>query len=191
VPNARPRSSDLGRRIIGRLAHLIRLFEDAALAVLIGAITSMAFAGVIARYVFSQPLQWSDEIALGLFVWLTFLGAAVGWRSHDLFGIDMLVDRFPRRLRQAVWFFNYSVIALVCIGGIWWGTELANNNWLEFTLNLQIPRFYIDIAFPVGMALLLWHTAEHMARLLHGELPVDDRYAVVSDETLAASGPTL
>jgi TRAP-type C4-dicarboxylate transport system permease small subunit len=185
--------SPLGRalRILGRSSRALRVFEDAALAILIGLITTMIFAGVVARYVFSAPLQWSDEIALGLFVWLTFLGAAAAWRAHDMFGIDMIVDRLSPGRRRAVWLFNYVVVALVCVAGIRWGGELAVSNLGSFTINLQLPRFYIDVGFPVGSALMLWHTVEHAIRLLRGETPVDDRYADTTAETLAASGPTI
>lgn len=176
---------------MGRISRALRVVEDAALALLIGLITAMIFAGVVARYVFSAPLQWSDEIALGLFVWLTFVGAAAAWRNHDMFGIDMIVDRLPRHLRRAVWLFNYVVIALVCIAGMRFGAELVGSNIGSVTMNLEISRSFIDVAFPIGSALMLWHTIEHTVRLLHGEVPVDDRYADVVDASLAASGPTL
>ena len=36
------------------------------------------FLGVFSRYVLAMTFTWYDEIARGCFVWLTFLGAAVG-----------------------------------------------------------------------------------------------------------------
>ena len=36
-------------------------------------------AQVLWRYVFNDPIYWSEELARYLFVWLTFLAAA--WRS--------------------------------------------------------------------------------------------------------------
>lgn len=191
MPQERLRFSDRALPILARFARMVRVIEDVTVSILIVAITAMIFAGVIARYVFDEPLQWSDELSLALFVWLTFVGAAIAWRSHDLFGIDLLVDRLPRRLRQAVWFANYGVIAFVCLAGIWWGAELAISNLTSFTLNLQLPRFYIDIALPVGSVLMLWHTAEHMARVVRGETPVDDRYLETATSQSMAPRPPL
>lgn len=188
---ARTQAPGLVGLVLRRVGRILRATEDGGLVVILGAICVIVFLGVVARFVFNQPLQWADEIALALFVWLMMVGAAAGWRSHDIFGIDVLVDRLPLRQRTRVWWFNYSVVALVCLLGIWWGVELALNGFTEFTLNLHLPRFFISLAFPVGMALMLWHTGEHMARLRRGEIPIDDRLAEASDVSLSASGPTL
>jgi TRAP-type C4-dicarboxylate transport system permease small subunit len=135
------------RRAIRRVSLIIRAVENTILIVLLVTIVAMIFAGVIARYVFSNPLQWSDELAIGLFVWLTFIGASAAWRDHTLFGIDMIVDRLPRRGRRVIW-----------------------------TFNLELPETVFEAALPVGSALMLWHTFEHMARVFRDELPIDDRY---------------
>ena len=40
-------------------------------------------AGVISRYVFHQPLVWSDELASILFLWLSMLGSVVAFRRGE------------------------------------------------------------------------------------------------------------
>ena len=188
---ARTPAPSLVGLVFRRVGRLLRAIENGGLVLILGAICAIVFLGVIARFGFNQPLQWADEIALALFVWLTMVGAAAGWRNHDIFGIDVLVDRLPTSQRKRVWWFNYSIVALVCVLGIYWGAELALNGFTDFTLNLRIPRFFISLAFPVGMVLMLWHTGEHMARLLRGEIPVDDHLEDTSDVSLSAAGPTL
>ena len=47
----------------------------AALIVLVELL--ILFAGVVSRYVFGNPLTWSDDVATLLFVWLSMLGAVV------------------------------------------------------------------------------------------------------------------
>ena len=52
-------------------------------ALLVVAEICVLLAGVIARYVFHQPLVWSDELASILFLWLAMLGSVVAFRRGE------------------------------------------------------------------------------------------------------------
>ena len=52
-----------------------------ASAILVFEVT-LLFAGVVARYVFHNPLIWADELASTLFVWLSSLGAVLATRRN-------------------------------------------------------------------------------------------------------------
>src|SRR4030066_2571378 len=57
--------------------------------------------GVFSRYVLVRTFTWYDEIARGCFVWLIFLGAAVGVKRQAHFRLHIVVDRLSPQLRQA------------------------------------------------------------------------------------------
>jgi hypothetical protein len=52
-------------------------------ALLVVAEVVILLAGVISRYVFHQPLLWTDELASILFLWLAMLGAVVALRRGE------------------------------------------------------------------------------------------------------------
>ena len=52
-------------------------------ALLVLAEIVVLFAGVVSRYVFHQPILWSDELASTLFLWLAMLGAVVALRRDE------------------------------------------------------------------------------------------------------------
>ena len=58
-----------GRVLIAGIEHCAALIVLVELLIL--------FAGVVSRYVFGNPLTWSDDVATLLFVWLSMLGAVV------------------------------------------------------------------------------------------------------------------
>src|SRR5215467_4532457 len=58
------------------------------------------FLGVFSRYVLRSTFTWYDEIARLLFVWMVFLGAAVGVRQAGHFRLHLVIDRFPPSLRR-------------------------------------------------------------------------------------------
>jgi len=58
---------------IGRVVEFIG-------AMLVLAETCILFAGVVSRYVFNNPILWTDELATFLFLWLAMIGAVVALR---------------------------------------------------------------------------------------------------------------
>ncbi|HTG13381.1 MAG TPA: TRAP transporter small permease subunit, partial [Candidatus Eisenbacteria bacterium] len=68
------------------------------------------FLGVFSRYVIGRTFTWYDEIARLLFVWIVFLGAAVGVRRTAHFRLHLLVDRFPPGVRRVADVFGVLVL---------------------------------------------------------------------------------
>ena len=64
----------------------------------------MCLIGVVkvaARYAFTSPLAWTEELATLLFAWLVFIGASLALKKNEHFAIELLVDLLPDRLRHA------------------------------------------------------------------------------------------
>src|SRR6185312_13494379 len=74
----------------GPLHRVAAVIDDAIggtsewlVAILVVAEIVILFAGVVSRYVFQQPILWSDELASILFLWLAMLGAVVALRRDE------------------------------------------------------------------------------------------------------------
>ncbi|GAA1697438.1 hypothetical protein MMUR_28480 [Mycolicibacterium murale] len=74
------------------------------------------FLGVIYRYVLERPLDWPEEVARFMLVWLSLLAAARALRHGNYIALEFLVARVPGRartaLRQAV---NIGIVVFVLI----------------------------------------------------------------------------
>lgn len=66
------------------------------------AMTVVLFLQIICRYFFQVPLVWSEEMALVLMLWITFLGSALLQASNEHIGIDFLVRLLPHVTRRAL-----------------------------------------------------------------------------------------
>src|SRR5215208_2277506 len=78
--------------------------------VLMAALAFDLMLGVFSRYVLFSTFTWYDEIARACFVWLVFLGAAVGVKRNAHFGLHLLVDMLPERGRHLAAFVTPLVI---------------------------------------------------------------------------------
>src|SRR5207244_8035030 len=82
-------------------AALENVVEGVCLLLMV-ALTLDLMLGVFSRYVLVRTFTWYDEIARICFVWVVFLGAAVGVRRHTHFRLHLLVDRVPLRAQRAI-----------------------------------------------------------------------------------------
>ena len=62
------------------------------------AIAGLTFYQVIMRYVFSSASSWSEELIRFIFIWCSFMAAAIGVREGIHIGINIFVNLLPRRL---------------------------------------------------------------------------------------------
>ncbi len=75
---------------------------DALAALLLAADLVVVALSVLYRYILDAPLVWSDDVARGLMVALSFFGAAGALARGENIGIAFLVDRLPPGPRRTV-----------------------------------------------------------------------------------------
>jgi len=88
-------AADWARRMQNGLARVLGL----PVALLVAAEIGVLLAGVIARYVFHNPLIWSDELASILFLWLAMLGSAVAFERGDHMRMTAVVSKLQPATR--------------------------------------------------------------------------------------------
>ena len=76
-----------------------RLLEKLMVALLAGMV-AMVFGNVLLRWVANAGILVSEEMSRFFFVWLTFIGAALGVRRGIHFAVHLIIDRFPPALRR-------------------------------------------------------------------------------------------
>jgi tripartite ATP-independent transporter DctM subunit len=93
------------RRALGKAVEF-------ACALILAVEICVVLAGLTARYLFNNPLLWGDEIAAGLFLWLTMLGAVVALNRSEHLGLTIAVKRAPPRLRTLL--STTALVATLC-----------------------------------------------------------------------------
>ena len=136
-----------------REAILTKGLEYLCAALLI-VIVAVVFANVVARYFFSSPLHWSDEVAQFLFLWLSYLGALAALMAGRHYSVPNLIDMLPGKARSAAATFSDLVVLAMLIVLVWYGWELMNRLSFQTSLALQLPVSYVYLALPLTSALM-------------------------------------
>jgi TRAP-type transport system small permease protein len=114
-----------------RIVTLFYRFLEFLLIVLLGGMALMVFVNVVLRYGFNSGLTVSDEMARYFFVWLTFIGAVVGFREYGHMGVETVVGLMGRGGRL----FCMALSNLVILGVsllFFWGT------WKQLPINASM-----------------------------------------------------
>jgi tripartite ATP-independent transporter DctM subunit len=111
-------------------------------------------AGVIARYVFQEPLVWSDELASVLFLWLSMLGAVVALRRGEHMRMTGLVNRVgpgaQALLETLALAIPLGFLALV----LWPALEYAYEEMPVVSPAMEISNAWRASAIPIGLSLM-------------------------------------
>lgn len=91
------------------LSRAVHLFEERAIAIILGLMTLITFANVILRYGFNTGLLWGLEATSFLFAWLIIFGASYAVKVTAHLGVDALTNLLPRKTRRVV-----ALIAAAC-----------------------------------------------------------------------------
>ncbi|GAA1323338.1 TRAP transporter small permease [Leucobacter albus] len=134
---------------------ILRRLENTIIAITFLFITLLAFANVIARYVFHASFSFTSELLINLAVLLTMVGAAAATRLGTHPSFSLLRDSSRGALHKIV-------VALVCLGMLvfflvlmWLGFESAMKQFESGRLTpaLQIPQWILSMCLPFGALL--------------------------------------
>ncbi|WP_170393879.1 TRAP transporter small permease [Ruegeria arenilitoris] len=87
---------------------LVDHIEETLIALLLGLMTAVTFANVIARFVFNSNILWALELTVFTFGWLVLLGASYAVKKHAHLGVDAVLNMLAPAPRR--------VLALVAVG---------------------------------------------------------------------------
>jgi TRAP-type C4-dicarboxylate transport system permease small subunit len=147
---------------------LNRLTDGSAVALFVATLV-LVNVQIVCRFVLSISVPWTEEISRLLFIWLAYLGAAIGLREGTLIVIDTLpqmlgprgrawLDPMVRVVSVAVILFLFGA-SIPLVRSVW-STTLPTVDW--------ISNGWAYLAFTVSFGLMLIHS---IVPLLRGFAP--------------------
>lgn len=136
---------------------LIDCIENVAMVILMTVATIVAIIQVIARYVFSSSLYWSEETILYALISMSFIAASMGIRYGAHISVELINTIPSQKIRK---FFNCVTLLLgvvFAISILYYGSNLfiRTNNMNQLSPAMQIPVAYIYLIIPISGAFML------------------------------------
>jgi TRAP-type C4-dicarboxylate transport system permease small subunit len=145
-----------------KLKQSLSRFEDEIAGFLMAVLTIALALQVITRYVFNEPLSWTEEVSRHLFVWMVFFGASGAIRERSHVAIELLVTRLPRKV-QLYTALLCNVMVLFFLGNLlYWGAKAVDRMWSLPTATLELPVGLVYLVIPLCAALMMARTVVNM-----------------------------
>jgi len=138
---------------------------------------------VIARYFFNLAFDWGEELPIFLFLWVSFLAAAIAYRDGSHLSVDFIVALFPKKVRFAIYYINLVLsLGFVLILGYYEGLmTLAARNSTFVVMKVSKASCYVGI--PVSCILFAFFIIEKIMTK-NPKLPEDGRDQMPDPESL-------
>ena len=168
-------------------------FEETLIATLLGLMTLITFANVIARYIFNTNILWALEVTVFLFAWLVLVGASYCVRIGAHLGVDIVIHSVPPGPRRVLGLLAVAASLAFCgllLVGAWqyWLPFVGERAWYEVNdiwmpgflqflgdwINEgekweKLPRFIPYFALPLGITLLTYRFLQAGWRIATGQ----------------------
>jgi TRAP-type C4-dicarboxylate transport system permease small subunit len=144
-------------RALTRFDDILAKGEAVVLIALVVVMTVVVFLQVVYRYVLTQPLHWSEELARYLFVWLSILGATLGLQKRGHFGLDVIFRMLPKQAKQYMEFLIHLLMGAVVLVILVQGITLVQKTVLQESPAMGISMSWAYACLPVGGALMAIH----------------------------------
>ncbi len=134
---------------------------------------------VVARYVFTAPTIWAEELSRLLLVWGTLAGAAALVHRREHIRITILTDLLPQAARTVLEVFSSLIVAGFGTAVAVYGFDIA---WDSYTRGrttgsmLDVPLAWSQIAIPAGGALLALQSLVEALRCARHGAPAPEHF---------------
>lgn len=130
-----------------------------ALVLLLGAMSVLVIANVIARYAFSFSFTWAEEVSRYMMIWASFIGIGPALRVGGHIAVESLPNALPRGAARILRAGLVGIMGATLVVVLWLGWQYADFGWEQESpvLNWSLGQIYL--AIPVGAALALVHLA--------------------------------
>lgn len=130
---------------------------------------------VIFRYLLNDSLDWSEEAARYLFVWVCYISMSYAMCTGSHLEVTIMRGRFGPFADKALILFSLLVTTLFCGITCWFGIDAVGKLHLteQTTVALQIHTWLVWLCLPIGFGLTTIQ-AGLRAVLIVGNMPTPE-----------------
>lgn len=131
--------------------YLEENLEEILMVILLGAISLVIFAQVIAR-LFSKGIPWAEEFCRYCFVYTGMISAGYCIRKGVGLRVDALYGFFPKGMKLVIDYAGKLLVTVV-YAYLAWGSIGLIANTTNLSTAIQLPMKYVYMAIPLGFGL--------------------------------------
>lgn len=104
--------------------------------------TVIVIMNVFTRYFLHFTFIWAEEVAVGCFVWVIFLGLANAYKTQGLIGVEVLTNFVPEKYQPYVVLVTSTIVSIISTTMFVFSVKYVANS-TKITSALEISYRYI------------------------------------------------
>jgi TRAP-type C4-dicarboxylate transport system permease small subunit len=129
--------------------------------------------GVFTRYVLGHQSPWTEELARMLLIWVSLLGASIGFIRRSHLGVDYFVGKLNQRWQTVGQLVVYLLVALfaslvLVYGGYRLVSSVLSNG--QPSAALKIEWGYVYLAVPISGVFIFIFSIEMITEIINTSL---------------------
>lgn len=158
---------DLLQAAISKVSHWCERVIILLIQFSVGVLILDLNISVLFRYVLESPIVGTQEIALVLLAWITFLGACLSVKNHSMVAVTFFVEKFgkyqmPAQIATQLLMFAFS-ICLFVYGYLW----VSSPSVMQIKMPaLQVPVWISYSIVPLSMLITMVFTIDNIMKMM-------------------------
>lgn len=128
------------KKLTGNEKELPSRPEDYISVVVMLALLGDVLLQVVTRYVFNNPLGWTEEIARYLLMLLTFVGCPIAVRKNTNISLDFIYTKLPGSVKQVLSVLASFVELVFYIMGIVFSVQMCSFSRGRYLVTIKISK---------------------------------------------------
>lgn len=135
---------------------------------LLMALLCLAVVTGVASRAFARPVSWSEEVARYLYIWITFLGAALAVKRGAHFGLNLLTAGLGKRWAPAVEVITDASTVPFGTVLILYSQPLLELGGIQRGAAVNVPMSWVIAALPASGLLMALYALMRLWRMWTG-----------------------
>lgn len=144
-----------------------------ACAILMFSMLAIITAQVLSRYIFGSSLTWSEELGRYIFVWMSFLGMAIGVKKGAHVALDILLKKLTGVSQKLLMLLNNALVLFFGVCLSYSGFQLFELGMKQKSPTLQLPMQFVYIVIPISGIILVYFVISETIRMLKSQVPME------------------
>lgn len=141
---------------LSKLENVVDFICKILVLFLFSIMTISAFLQVVFRFVFSNPLSWSEELCRYCMVWMTMIGIGLAVKAQAHICVDLIKTVLSRRIMNIVDRFNIILTIIFGYIMIKYGMQMSFSNFTQTSPGLYLPMGLVYIIIPISGILIIF-----------------------------------
>lgn len=163
--------------ILKTIDNIVTGIEEILIVIMMAYMTIMNFINVLGRYVFSASFSFTEELTVTVFVWVTMLGIAIGFKRNVHLGMSFVVDHCHGKVKAALILLSGICSLLFTAILLIYGIDMVQSQ-IEMgstTPVLGMPQYVQGLAMPLCAVFIAYHVIEITYRLTKAALTDENK----------------